>query len=153
MINDNIKTKKTKWCYEEILLKLGCCCWTSTLYEKVERQSEQWWRLCKILTRGERMTPPASSFVGASGTYSRILVIYVVLVSLLLFLSILLNVNNRNTKKMCEIYWQLTVKLPEWLQWPGICVFIINFEYISHIVLVFLLLADIEQVNIDWVKP
>ena len=50
------------------------------------------------------MTPPATPFVGVSGTYSRIIFIYVILVSLLLLLSILLNVNNENTKKMCEIY-------------------------------------------------
>ena len=50
------------------------------------------------------MTPPATPFVGVCGTYSRIIFIYVILVSLLLLLSILLNVNNENTKKMCEIY-------------------------------------------------
>ena len=51
-----------------------------------------------------------------------------VLVSLLLFLSILLNVNNGNTKK-CEIYWQLTVKVPERPKWLRSCVFIVNFEH------------------------
>ena len=98
------------------------------------------------------MTPPAIPFVGASGTYSRIIFIYVVLVSLLLFLSILLNVNNWNTKK-CEIYRQLTVKLSERPQRLRIWVFIVDFRHIAHIILVFPLLANIEQVNIDWVKP
>ena len=52
------------------------------------------------------MSPPATPFVGASSAYSRIIFVYVVLGSLLLFMSILilLNVNNGNTKKMCEIY-------------------------------------------------
>ena len=50
------------------------------------------------------MTPPATPFVGASGMYSRIIFIYVALVSLLFFLSILLNVDNENTSK-CEIYY------------------------------------------------
>ena len=58
----------------------------------------------KCWQEGAQMTPPATPFVGVSGTYSRIIFIYVILVSLLLFLSILLNVNNENTKKMCEIY-------------------------------------------------
>ena len=52
------------------------------------------------------MSPPATPFVGASRTYSRIIFVYVVLGSVLLFMSILIlwNVNNGNTKKMCEIY-------------------------------------------------
>ena len=56
-------------------------------------------------------------------------------------------------KKNCEIYWQLTVKVPERPQWLRICAFFINFEHISHIVMVFPLLAGTEPVNIDWVKP
>ena len=48
----------------------------------------------------------------------------------------LLKVSNRNTKTRSEICSKLTVKTPERRQG----VFIVNFEHISHLVLVFLLL-------------
>ena len=46
--------------------------------------------------------------------------------------------NNRNTRTMCEICSKLTIKTTER---RSSVVFIVNFEQISHIVLVFLLLA------------
>ena len=46
-------------------------------------------------------------------------------------------VNNRNTRTRCEICSKLTIKTPERCQWPRSGVFIVNFEHISHIVLVF----------------
>ena len=52
----------------------------------------------------------------------------------------LLKINNRNTRTRCEICSKLTVKTPERRHWLRFCVFIVNFELISHIVLVFLLL-------------
>ena len=52
----------------------------------------------------------------------------------------LLKVNNRNTRTRCKIYWKLTIKTPERRQWRRSAVFIVNFEHISHLVLVFLLL-------------
>ena len=48
----------------------------------------------------------------------------------------LLKVNNTNTRTRYEIYSKLTIKIPERRQW-----FIVNFEHISHLVLVFLLLT------------
>ena len=45
----------------------------------------------------------------------------------------LLKVNNRNSRTRCEICSKLTINF-------YICIFIVNFEYISHLVLVFLLL-------------
>ena len=51
----------------------------------------------------------------------------------------LFKVNNRNTTKRCEICWKLTMKTPEWHQWRRSGVFIVNFEHISHLFLVFLL--------------
>ena len=42
---------------------------------------------------------------------------------------------------MCEIYLKLTMKIPEWRHWRRFGVFIVNFEQISHIVLVFPLLS------------
>ena len=45
----------------------------------------------------------------------------------------LLKVDNRNTRTMCEICSKLTIKTPERL--------FVNFEHISHLVLVFLLLT------------
>ena len=46
----------------------------------------------------------------------------------------LLKVNNRNTRTRCEIYSKLTIKTTERRH-------IVNFEYILHLVLVFLLLT------------
>ena len=53
----------------------------------------------------------------------------------------LLKVNNRNTKTRCEICSKLTIKTQERRQWRRSGVFIVNFEHISHLVLVFLLLT------------
>ena len=52
----------------------------------------------------------------------------------------LFKVNNRNTRTMCEICPKLTVNTPERRQWRSSCVFIVNFEHISRLGLVFLLL-------------
>ena len=53
----------------------------------------------------------------------------------------LLKVNNRNTRTRCEICSKLTIKTPERRQWRRSGVFIVNFEHISHLVLVFLMLT------------
>ena len=45
-------------------------------------------------------------------------------------------VNNRNSRTRCEICSKLTIKTPERRQWR-----IVNFEHISHLVLLFLLLT------------
>ena len=39
-------------------------------------------------------------------------------------------VNNRNTRKRCEICSKLTIKIPEQRHWPRFRVFIVNFEHI-----------------------
>ena len=49
-------------------------------------------------------------------------------------------VNNRNTRTRREICSKLTMKAPERRHWRRPGVFIVNFEHISHLVLVFLLL-------------
>ena len=48
-----------------------------------------------------------------------------------------LHVNNRNIRKRCEICSKLTIKTP----WRRSGVFIVHFEHISHLVLVFPLLT------------
>ena len=48
---------------------------------------------------------------------------------------------NRDARKMCEICSKLTIKTPEQRHWRRYGVFIVNFEHISHIFLVFLLLT------------
>ena len=53
----------------------------------------------------------------------------------------LFKVNNRNTRTRCEICSKLTINTPERRQWRRSGVFIVNFEHISHLVLVFLLLT------------
>ena len=50
-------------------------------------------------------------------------------------------VNNRNTRAGCEICSKLTIKTPGRRHWRRSGVFIVNFEHISHLVLVFLLLT------------
>ena len=50
-------------------------------------------------------------------------------------------VNNKNTRTKWEICSKLTVEKPEWHQSHCFGVFIVNFEHISHLVLVFLLLT------------
>ena len=52
----------------------------------------------------------------------------------------LFKVNDRNTRTRCEIGSQLTIKKLERHHWRHSGVFIVNFEPISHLVLVFLLL-------------
>ena len=49
-------------------------------------------------------------------------------------------VNNRNTRKKCEIFQKLTIKTPEQRYWRRSGVLIVNFEQIPHFLLVFLLL-------------
>ena len=50
-------------------------------------------------------------------------------------------VNNRNTRKRCELCSKLTIKTPELRHWRRFGVFIVNFEHISHLFLGFLLLT------------
>ena len=49
--------------------------------------------------------------------------------------------NNRNTRRKCEICPKLTIKTPERHQWCHSGVFIVTFEHISDLFLVFLLLT------------
>ena len=50
-------------------------------------------------------------------------------------------VNNRNTRTRCEIGPKLTIKTPELRHWGRSGVFIVKFEHISQLALVFLLLT------------
>ena len=49
-------------------------------------------------------------------------------------------VDNRNIRARCEISSKLTIKTPERRHLRRYGVFIVNFEHISHLILVFLLL-------------
>ena len=53
----------------------------------------------------------------------------------------LFKVNKRYTRKNCEICSKLITKTPEWRHWRRSGVFIVNFEHISHLFLVYLLLT------------
>ena len=57
----------------------------------------------------------------------------------------LLKVNNRNTRTRCKICSKLTIKLPERRRRSGN--FIVNFEHILRLVLVFLLLTYNNLIN------
>ena len=50
-------------------------------------------------------------------------------------------VNNRDLRTRSEISSELTIKYPERCHWCRSGVFIVNFEHISHFILVFLLLT------------
>ena len=51
------------------------------------------------------------------------------------------NVDNRNTRARCEICSKSTIKTPERCHWRRAGAFIVNFEHISHFVLMSLLLT------------
>ena len=53
----------------------------------------------------------------------------------------LFKAKNWNTRKKCGICLKLTIKTPGRLQWRRSAVFIVNFEHIYHLFLVFLLLT------------
>ena len=53
----------------------------------------------------------------------------------------LLKVNNRNSRLSYEICSKLTMKTPERHHWGRSGIFIVNFEHISDVALVFLLLT------------
>ena len=50
-------------------------------------------------------------------------------------------VSNRNTRTRCKICSKLTIKTSERRLWRRSGIFIVNFEHISYLVLVFLLLT------------
>ena len=54
----------------------------------------------------------------------------------------LFKINNGNTRKSCELYLKLTIETIEQPQWRHFDVFIVNFEHISLLFLVFLLLIS-----------
>ena len=60
-------------------------------------------------------------------------------------------VSNRNTRARCEICSKLKIMTPERLQWGRSGVFIVNFENILHLVLVFLLITMSGWINGGWV--
>ena len=64
----------------------------------------------------------------------------------------LLKVNNKNTRKWCEILSMLTIKTPNRRQWCRPSVLIVNFEHILHLSLAFLLLTLNKQM-FGWVIP
>ena len=52
-----------------------------------------------------------------------------------------LKANYKNTRARCEICSKLTIKTPEQRQWCRSGVFVVNFEHISQLLLVFLLVT------------
>ena len=65
----------------------------------------------------------------------------------------LFRVNNKNTRTMWEICSKLTIKIPERHQWRRSGNFIVTFEQISHIVLVFLLLTLSKWMTAGYIMP
>ena len=54
--------------------------------------------------------------------------------------------NNRNTRKRCEICSKLTINTPERRHWRHSGVFVVNFEHVLHLFLVFLLFTLNKQI-------
>ena len=54
---------------------------------------------------------------------------------------LLVQSQNGYTRTMCEICSNLTIKIEEWSQWHRSGVFVVNFEYVSDIVLLWPLLT------------
>ena len=54
----------------------------------------------------------------------------------------MLKVKSRNTRTRCETCSKLTIKIPERRHWRRSRIFIVNFEHVSHLVLMFLLLTS-----------
>ena len=59
-----------------------------------------------------------------------------------------LKVNNRNTRKRCEICSKLTIKIPEQRHWRRSTVFTVNLEHVSHL-FSSVSIVDFEQVNVN----
>ena len=66
-----------------------------------------------------------------------------------IYLIYLLKVNDRNTRKKCEICLKLTTKTLEQCRWRHSGVFIVNFEHISRLFLVFI---DRSTENFTWIE-
>ena len=60
----------------------------------------------------------------------------------------LLKARAETPEKGCIIYYKLTIKTPEQSQWCRSGVFIVNFEYMSQLLLVFLTSLDISLVSL-----
>ena len=50
-------------------------------------------------------------------------------------------VKNRNNRTRCELCSKITIKIPERHHWHCSRIFIVNFEHILHLVVVFLMLT------------
>ena len=61
-------------------------------------------------------------------------------------------INNRNTRTRCKICSKLTIKTPERRHWRRSGLFIVSFELISQLVLVFLLLTSNQSTWIHLIK-
>ena len=63
---------------------------------------------------------------------------------------LLINVNNSNTRKMGEMCSKLKINARDWRHGHRSDVFIVNFEHVSHFLLVLLLLALIKEI-LAWI--
>ena len=66
----------------------------------------------------------------------------------------MLKLNNRNTRRRSKICSKFAIKTPGGTHWRRSGLFIVNFEHISHLFLVFLsfFIVAFEQVNVSWLR-
>ena len=62
------------------------------------------------------------------------------------------NVWNNICETKCEVGSKLSIKAPERCHWHCSDVFIVNFEHVSHLVLVFLMLSNCRLGQVFWIK-
>ena len=107
------------------------CRWIYETFQKYERQINSSNKINKSLKKKLQWI-----IITISITLIQFIMAYLITFGIYIF-----TVNNRNTRKRCAVCSKLTIMTPEQRHWRRSGVFIINFEHISHLFLVFLLLT------------
>ena len=119
---------------------------TRTWHDKNIQRNDKVWNLSNRIWRWRRCRYMVKSFLSIK-VFQNNLLVYSIKFLIKTFIVLnpagiyLFKVNNRNTRTRWEICSKLTINTPERRQWRRSGVFIVNFEHISHLVLVFLLLT------------
>ena len=134
--------------YQQVRLFLWCLTWN--LFNLVWSQNKHLlsWKLSLTFDNGFCCVVIGLSRVSINDTWVEIQLALTCFPNNIYFLK----VRNRNTRKRSEVCSKLTIKTLERQQWRRSGVFIVNFEHISHLFLVFLLLALNKEMLPGFVK-